>query len=106
MLKRILIILVAFPSIALAQWTSLACVNPTDNFTVSVEFDEKGKRVRVMGTQIVHATFTPTTINFTTLPPSAYLHVINRSNGAMMIQNVENERLLIPYQCSLEKKKF
>ena len=94
------------PSIAFAGWTGLSCVSPSDNFTVSVEFDEKAGLVRYMGGPIVKATFTPTAIMFTTLPPSAYFHSINRSNGVMMIKSEENGSLITPHQCSIAKKKF
>jgi hypothetical protein len=105
-MKKVFFGLMLAPSIAFASWTGLSCVHPPDNFTVSIEFDERAGRVRVNESMIVKATFTANAIMFTTLPPHAYFHSINRSNGVMMIKSEENGRLLTPYQCSVAKKKF
>ena len=94
------------PISAHAGWTGLTCVNPSDNFNVAVEFDEKSGLVRYMGGPIVKATFTPSTITFTTLPPHSYFHNINRSNGVMMIRSEETGGQIQPHQCTIARKKF
>ena len=106
-MKKFLLILLIISPNAFANWANLVCVAPSDNFTISVELNEKLQLVRLNEGANVRASFTPIAITFfVKLSEANYFHSINRSTGVMMIRNESSGQLLTPYQCSVATKKF
>lgn len=95
------------PGVINAQPVQLSCIDPKDNFTISIVFDSLKQQVVVNDMKPTVASITQSLIEFSLMLDGVkYFHRINRSTGSMMIVNNSNGDLLSPYQCSLAKRKF
>ncbi len=105
--KLILITLLFYVNAANAAWTRLVCTKPDDKFSISVEFEEGLKLVRVNDGVPVFSTIGPSSITFNVkFPDSEYMHQINRLNGVMSIQRVDTGVWLTAYQCTTARQQF
>lgn len=90
-----------------AAWTTLLCIKPDDKFSISIEFEENLKLVKLNDMAPVISNISSSTITFNLkFPDAEYFHQINRLNGVMSIQRVETGAWLSAYQCSLGRRQF
>lgn len=90
-----------------AAWTKIVCSKPDDKFSISVEFEENLKLVRVNDGVPVFSTINPSSITFNIkFSDSEYWHQINRLNGVMSIQRVDTGVWLTAYQCATARQQF
>jgi hypothetical protein len=105
-MKKIIVILLMYPLLSSAQSLSLSCVDPKDNFTIAIELDEKNNMVFIQGTR-QFANYTSNTITFNfEINGETWLHVINRNNGAMMVQRQSDKTILSSFKCNKAVKIF
>lgn len=102
-----LLITLIFNQAVIAQNnTMLSCIDSVENFTLDVVLDEKNNNLTINGSK-VSATYTLTAITFMVkIKDETYFHVLNRNNGALMIQKQSDKSLLRTHQCSVTTRKF
>ena len=105
MRKLIILVICFFSQTAFASWTSLTCVDPNNNFTLAIDFDE-GKQLVKASTQTLKAFIDKNEIKFSQMLGNVnYLHIINRTNGILLISGNEQNSFMT-YQCKLSSPKF
>jgi hypothetical protein len=87
-----------------AEYTSLTCLDPKDNWTLVVQFDEKSQKVKV-NYQEIDALIDDNQIIWEDREKDSGF-TINRSNGDLSIFSFTSKRIIGHWICSKSKKKF
>jgi hypothetical protein len=107
-LNKIFLITLIFSSASVnAAWTTLVCIKPDDKFSISIEFEENLKLIKVNDMAPVFSNISASFITFNHKPFNIeYFYNINRLNGVMSIKQVDTGTWLSALQCSLARRQF
>ncbi len=107
-MKKIIFFLFFICQYSYAQLVNLTCIDPKDNFTIDFQLNESERTVIYQGKSIF-ANYDVGSISFTVTMSNGnqWHHMISRTTGNLMIQNVKSgDFLTSTWRCSVEKRKF